>query len=131
VPSRCSSPDPAAGLLDTSLAVVDFQHVIVRVVYHVQQARGVEGDTVRAFQQIALGESGGHAVAADSANGVTPAVGDVQIARRWVDRDTDRASQSARGEQGGVPRPIDLGDEVAVITRLKQVTLMVDGVATS
>ena len=107
---------------------IDLQHMIVAVVHHVQNARRVEDEPVRTFEQIPLRKCRRGAIAADPGNGIVVAVRDVQVARRLVDGDADRPSQPTSGKERGVTGPIDLGDEVAVEARLEQVALMVDGV---
>src|SRR4029077_11948272 len=108
---------------------VHFQHLIIAKVSDIESAGAIESNSVWALEQFALSESRHRSVATNPGDVVAVPVGNVEIAAFAVNRNSNWPLQPARYDRCGVSQAVNLGDEVAVVARLRGVALTVDGVA--
>src|SRR5262249_42715839 len=110
---------------------VDFQQIIVAEVGNKKVSFAIERNAVGALEEVACGERRHRTVTRDLYDRIASAVPDIDLFRFSVYCNAYRAAQACGHEWLRLSLPVHLGNGVAVVVRLQQVSFVVDRVAGS
>src|SRR5436309_12596959 len=108
---------------------IDLQHLVVSIVDDVKISLPIERNSVWAVEKIALCVCRNVPVLRNLCDRITATIRDEDIPRLLVDRDSDRAAQTAGSKWLRLTFSIDFSDRVAVEVRLQEIAFVVDRVA--